>query len=624
MKRVAIAVVALVWCMGASLLAQTDTQRIQIDGFGGFGFGNTDYRSGDQFRTTFTDTSTELGLTAKGYLHDPRLANYNFAGFWDGNNSSIDQGRARLNGLSFNGSVNFLPERAFPFGFYFTRNRTNAWGSLIPAYLTATSTWGLRGQVKAPRVALFSYNLGLGKTENDLPNGNFFNTRQKFASLTATRKLRGWEMRFGDDFLSTQSTYSNVLYRNNILSADASREFSQRIRMNMQGMYTSFRFQDLNGTNRSRSNVSVLSGNVTWRHSERLNSYYTAGVSRNAVNTLRLLSAANGGGIELPFNATSLNSTTERFASGANYRATGELNVGASLSYNHNGIPAASVASVPVEARSALMTGSLTTGGNYNYRHKLRKLEYRSAGTVNWQHYSVLSGPNQSGVGLSLDNGVAGGNVRKLRFDASYRYANLTNPVFFNVTKNTESYVNITLNSEYLRFVNLQAMADVGKETMEIINSDIKLDRNNYMFSAFFPKQKLNAYVTRGTSNSLDRILSLDSTLFQPGGSTGGTAISGELLNPLVFSNVVTERAGLGWRPRQNMEIQARYSKYDYVFSFGRGSENIYRQFDTTVAYKFGRFTIFAGYGRALGEAYRYDNHVNRLYFRVRFPFHVL
>ena len=624
MKRAAIAVAALVWCTGASLLAQTDTQRIQIDGFGGFGFGNTDYRSGEQFRTTYTDTSTELGLAAKGYLHDPRLANYNFAGFWDGNNSSIEQGRARLNGLSFNGSVNFLPERKTPFGFYFTRNRTNAWGSLIPAYVTATSTWGLRGQVKAPQVALFSYNLGVGKTENDLPNGNFFNTRQKFANLSATRNLGGWEMRFGDDFLSTRSTYSDFLYRNNVLSADASREFSQQIRVNLQGMYNRFRFQDLNGTNSSHSNVTLLSGNATWRHSDRLNSYYTAGISRNAVNTLRLLTSANGSEVGLPFNAISLDSMTERFSAGANYRATSDLNVGANLSYNHNGIPAASVATIPVDAQSALMTGSLTTGGTYNYRHKLRKLEYRSAGTVSWQHYNVLSGPNQSGVGLSLDNGVAGGNVQKLRFDVSYRYANLTNPVFFNVTKNTESYVNITLNSEYLRFVNLQGMADIGKETMGIINSDIKLDRNNYMFSAHFPKQKLNAYVTRGTSNSLDRILSMDSTLFQPGGSTGGTAIPGELLNPLVYSNVFTERAGLGWRPRSNVEIQALYSKYDYVFSFGQGSENIYRQFDTTVAYKFGRFTIFAGYGRALGEALRYDNRVNRLYFRVRFPFHVL
>ena len=112
--------------------------------------------------------------------------------------------------------------------------------------------------------------------------------------------------------------------------------------------------------------------------------------------------------------------------------------------------------------------------------------------------------------------------------------------------------------------------------------------------------------------------------IYQAGGSTGGAAISAELLNPLIFTDVVNERAGLAWRPRRNLEIETRYSKYDYFFSSGRGSENIYRQFDTTVAYKFGRFTIFVGYGRALGEAFQYDNHVNRFYFRIRFPFHVL
>jgi len=624
MKRVAIAAVALIWCTGAFLLAQTDSSRISINGFGGFGFGNTGYRSGDLFNTTYRDASTELGLNATGYLYDPRLANYTFSGFWDGNNSSIEQGRARLNGLSFNGNVNFLPQRSVPFSIYFTRNRTNAWGSLIPAYMTATSLYGLRGEVKKPRLALISYNLGFGKTENDLPNGDFFNTRQRFANITATRNLGGWEMRITDDYLSTRSTFSNFLYGNNTLSADASREFFQRIRVDVNGLYTTFKFQDFNGTNSSRSNATVLNGNINWKHSDRLNSYYTAGISSNAVNTLRLLTDANASGVQLPFNATSLDSMSERFLAGVRYRATTDLTVGANISYNHNGIPAETLASIPPDAQNALMTGSLTTGGSYSYRHKIHWLEYRSSGNVNWQHYNVLSGPSQGGIGFSLDNGVAGGDVRKLRFNAAYRYANMANPIFFNVTKEIDNYVNVTLDSEYFRFVNLQAMADLGKEKMEIINSNINLDRNNYSFSASFPKFKLNAFAMQGTTNSMERLLGLGSVLLQPGGSTGAAAIPAELLNPLIFSNVFNQRAGLGWRPRTNLEIQAGYSKYNYVFSTGQGAQNTYRQFDTTVAYKFGRFTIFVGYGRALGEAFQYDNHVNRFYFRVRFPFHIL
>jgi len=624
MKRVAVAALVLIWCTGTTLLAQTDTRRLRINGFGGFGYGNTGYRSGDLFNTTYQDTSTELGVDATGYLYDPRLANFNFTSFWDGNNSSIEQGRAHSNGLSYNGGLSFLPQRSFPFSVFFTRSHVNTTGSLIPAYATTSTLWGLRGEVKQPRLALISYSVGLGNTENDLPNGEFFDTRQRFANLTATRKLQGWEMRFADDFLQTQSTYSNFLDRNNTLSVDATREFRQRIRVNLDAFYSTFKFQDLARTNTSQSNVTLLNGSASWKHSERLSSYYNAGISRNAVNALRLLSTVNGGGIDLPFNATALNSMSENFSAGATFLASKDLTLGASTTYTRSGIPEASLASLTDEARRALTTGSLTTGGNYSYRHRLGKLEYRSLGTIDWQHYNLLSDPSQSGIGFNLDNGIAGGNVRKLRFNVSYRYADRSNPIFFNVAKNTDNYVNVRLDSEYFRFVNLQAMADVGKQKMELVNSNIHLDRNSYMLSASFPKLKLNAYATRGASNSLERFLGLDSVIYQAGGSTGGAAISAELLNPLIFTDVVNERAGLAWRPRRNLEIETRYSKYDYFFSSGRGSENVYRQFDTTVAYKFGRFTIFVGYGRALGEAFQYDNHVNRFYFRIRFPFHVL
>ena len=624
MKRGAVAVVVLIWCTGTTLLAQADTQRLRINGFGGFGYGNTGYRSGELFNTTYQDTSTELGLDASGYLYDPRLANFNFTSFWDGNNSSIEQGRAHSNGLNYNGNLSFIPQRSFPFNVFFTRSHVNTTGSLIPAFATTSTIWGLRGEVKQPRLALISYSLGFGNTENDLPNGEFFDTRQRFANITATRKLQGWEMRFADDLLQTKSTYSNFLDRTNTLSADATREFRQRIRVDVNALYSTFKFQDLSATNTSQSNVALLNGGASWKHSERLTSYYAASVSRNAINALRLLSNANGSPIELPFNATAINSMSENFSAGANFLATKDLTLGTSTTYTHSGIPEASLASLTDVARRALTTGSLTTGGNYSYRHKLGKLEYRSLGTLDWQHYNLLSGPSQGGIGFSLDNGIAGGNVRKLRFNTSYRYSDRTNPIFFNIAKNTDNYVNVRLDSEYFRFVNLQAMADVGKQRMELVNSNIHLDRNSYMFSASFPKLKLNAYATRGASNSLERLLGLDSLLFQPGGSTGGAAISADLLNPLIFTNVVNERAGLGWQPRRNLEIETRYSKYDYFFTFGQGSENVYRQFDTTVAYKFGRFTIFVGYGRALGEAFQYDNRVNRFYFRVRFPFHVL
>jgi len=125
MKRVAVLTGALVVCSGAALFAQGPIHISRVNGFGGFGFGRTGISSANLFNSTYQDLSSELGLDATGSLYDPRLVGYNFASFWDGNNTSVDQGRARSNGLSFNGNLSFLPERPFPFAVYFSRSHSN-------------------------------------------------------------------------------------------------------------------------------------------------------------------------------------------------------------------------------------------------------------------------------------------------------------------------------------------------------------------------------------------------------------------------------------------------------------------------------------------------------------------
>ena len=96
------------------------------------------------------------------------------------------------------------------------------------------------------------------------------------------------------------------------------------------------------------------------------------------------------------------------------------------------------------------------------------------------------------------------------------------------------------------------------------------------------------------------------------------------LLNPLIYSDVLSKRLGLVWRPRPNLEVESRLSRNQYLFTFLNEVANRYRQFDTTVLYKFGRFTIMLGYSRANGEALNFNQQVNRFFLRVRFPFHVL
>lgn len=624
MKRLVALIIVLNGITGAALFAQNNNHYpLRITGTGGFGFGQTNIQSGNFFNSKFQDLSSELGLDARGYVYDPRFLNYTLSAYWDGNNTAIDQGSARSNGLSFTGALSFLPERSFPFTFYFSRSHSNAAGSLIPPFSTNNTIFGLRGDLKKPRLAMISYNLGMGRTENDLPTGEIFNTRHRFANLSATRKVVGWDLRFGEDYLRTISTFSNFLDRNNTLSFDASRAYGDRIRVDVGAAYTAFAFTDLTGANSSNSAVALVNGNVTWKHTERLDSFYTFNFSRNAVNMLRALAAANRiPGTTLPFNALSLDSSSENLAAGANYRPTSRLSFNANLGYSHNGLPRQTLESLTPLGRKVFTTDVFNADAGYTYRRRVWKLEFNNASSLNWQRFILLSGDSDSGLGFSLHNGITGGDVRKARFSAFYRYNRRSNPIFFNVVTTSDRRATLKVDSEYLRFVTLQALADIGKTKLDLAGSTINLDTSNYMFSAVF--RRLNLFASRGVSDSAERFFGPDSILFQPGGSTGGLPLPGLLLNPLIFSNVLSERVGLAWRPRRNLEVESRLSRNQYLFTFLNEVENRYKQFDTTVNYKFGRFTIAMGFGRAGGDSLRFHQKVNRVFLRVRFPFRVL
>ena len=618
---------AIAWsCLaGSPLFAQGSRHSLRLNGWGGFGFGYTNTESGDGqlFGSSSRDLFGEFGVEAGGFLYDPRLLNYTFSSFWDGNNTSIDQGSALSRGLSFNGSLSFIPERSFPFTFYFSRSHSSNSGSLIPPYSTNNSLWGLRGELRKPRLALISYNLGLGKSENDLPTGEAFNTKQRFANLTATRKLFGWDLQLGEDYLRSSSTFSSFLQRNNTLSFRAGRDYGGRIRVDLGASYSAFAFRNLRSGSSSDSSVTLVDGSLLWKHTEKLDSSYSFSISRNAVNALRILTSANGEpGIPLPFNAQVADTTTESFAAGANYRPTSRWSFNGHFNYSHNGLPEAALASLPPSARNAFTTSLLNLGGGYSYRRKVWKLDYHNAGSVSWQHFSLASGGDDSGVGFTLENGASGGDLRQARFSASYRYSRRSNPIFFNVVTNSDHRVNLKLETARWSMFVLQAIAEIGKGRLELAGSNLDVDVRNFMLSA--SRRRLTIYASHSASSSEELFFGPGSILFQPGGSTGRLALPAPLLNPLIFSDVTSDRVGVNWRPRNNLQIEGRYSRSRYDFVSLNELENRFRQFDITVQYKFGRFTMLGGYGRGSAEAARFNRHLDRVLFRVRFPFHIM
>lgn len=619
MKRLAVFIVVICGLGGVKASAQ---QPLQLAGYGGFGFAATQYQSPGVPNQQWNQLTTELGVAGGGYIYNPALLDYDVNVGWDGDNTSVEQGTARSNGLQYNGNFSFIPDQPYPFSIYFQRDRINSGGTLLPSLSTLNSLWGMRGQVKKPRLAMIYYDFGLGKTQNTLPGQTFFDTNQRFANVGATRKLEGWDLRLSENYLRTASTYSGFYTGINTLSADASHRFGDRVYINLNAMDVGFDSRLETATSPARSNVAIFSGNMTWKHTPKLDSYYNFNVARNAENTLQLLLAATG--VTVPQAAagpTSLDTTSGSFAAGLSYRPLSGLSMAGGVTFSRTGIAQQSLEGLTTTEENAFAKQVLGATGSVSYHRKFWKLDNVNTDSLTLQRYDLEGGGRDSTVGYDLENSLRGGDIRKLRFTASLRYLSQSNPVFFDVLTEIDRRATLKLDTAYFRAVRFEGSADVGSTDMNLLGSNIRLNTSNYSVSASL--KRVTAYASRGLSNSADLLLGESSILNQSGGSTGGVPIPASLLNPSVFSTVMSKRVGLNLRLRHNLNIESRYTDYNYLFTYQGATSNLIKEFDTMVTYKFGRFTILGGYGTGNNEASLYNQHVDQYYIRVRFPFHI-
>ena len=625
MKRViAFGVLWFGWAV-APLWAQYPRHSLKMNGWGGFGFDYTNTGAGDGrvFTTASHAYLTELGVDASGFLYDPRLMDYSLAAFWNTNGTSVDQGSASSHGLNFNGSLSFLPERSFPFSVYFSRGTTDQSGSLVPSLTTTLSQWCVRGQLKRPELPWISYGLGFSSTSNDVFPNLVFNSKHKFANITAEKRLAGWDLRASDDYTHTNDYFSNFVERDNTLSSSASRAIGEAVQIDLGFGYSIFKFGDLTGNNSSNSNVLLANGGLQWHTTSKLDTFFNGSINHNAVNALRLLALQGGPSAPLPFNVQAVNSTSESLAAGVDYRATTDLSLSAGLSFSHNSLPEGTLSTLPPSSRNVIATSALSPTVGYGYQRRIRKLQYRSSGSVSWQHFNLVIGRSDSGVGYSLDNGIYGGNIRRVRFGAAYRYNHRSNPTFFNVTTSTDNHLRLNAESSHFRGVTLQAIAEIGNTSFALAGSHLDVGLQNYMFSASM--RRLSIYASHSGSSSDQLLRILQAPLAEPRIPTDSQPVAADIpINPLILSQVGNNRVGVNWRPLTNLQIAGDYWRSKYDFSFLQQSQNDFAQLDFTVQYKFGRFTIYGGYGRASSEAKQFQQHANRVIFRVRFPFHIL
>jgi hypothetical protein len=611
----------------ASWLHAQEGHSLRINGFGGFGYGFTQTSStGSTFSTR--DLGVDLGVDASGFLYDPRLLGYNFNAFWGHNNNAVDQGSSTSRGLELASSVTFLPTGAYPVSFYFNRGTNNSGGELAPTLSDRYTSYGLTGAIKKPKIATITYNLGTNRNDNEVFGAaNDFVTVNRHGDIAANRRLAGWDLRLGESFNRTNSEFASFLQSNNEIDFQASRQFLEKIRVDLGASDSTLNFKDYgpNTNPQSQDNVALLNANVSWKHTKKLDTNYQFSYDRNTVNVIQLLSLHTGVTNPLPPQPLFQKSSSENAGAGISYRAASNVSLHGNASYSHNGLPE-QTQNQPQQVLSTITTGVFNVSGGYHYRHPLWKLIFDHGADLGWQHFALFTGGSDSGLSFSLDNRLSGGDVRRVQFGVYDRFSRRANPVFFNLLKNTDNSAGVNFASNYLRFMDLQGSAEYGITHLDQSSSNLDLKRENFSFSAALPRQKLSLYASRIAMSSDELLFGPGSLLFQlqPGGATGAIQIPAQLLVPNILSETNSDRIGLNWRPKSNLEIESQYSKSTVLMNFRTHTEDRYTQFETRVQYKFGRFTIYAGYGRILSGVNQIGLQSNRVLFRIRFPFHIL
>ena len=602
-------------------LAGQNRYQLRLNGTGGFGFGYNNTNS-NGFDFSSRDLGGELDLDASGFLYDPRFMNYSVLTFWGDNNTSLNQGDASARSLNISTGVSFLPDSSHPFAIYYSHGNSNTSGNLVPPINSVNTLFGIRGALKKPSLFNLSYNFGRNTTDSEFAGDHQnFITKNRFASVGLERKLANWELRVTDDYNQAKTNFTTFDQTYNNLMGEASRSFGEGVRLNLSALRSWFDFKDRSSQAASSTDTaSLFSGTLTWKHTDKLSSNYLGSYSKNSTNLLQIVEENTGG----PVQSTPqiVDSSTETVGAGLNYQVNQNLSISGSGGYSHSSLPAQSLAQFPDP--ELITTSTLDIGGGVSYRRNLGKLQWQTSGNLDWQSFGMLIGDRQSGIGYRFDTRVGAGEVRRLQWGLYYRFSNRSNPIFFQTVTNTDNRFGINLASNYLGWVQLQGNAEYGIGSLELRGSNLGIHNGSFNASAFFPKQNLSITAAHNNYDYNQQLFLLTNTLVSRSDINPGAAqLPNEFLGPRLFNETAADRIGVTWRPRSNLQLEGRYTRDHLLVNFLNRTESHYNTVEALLQYKFGRFTIYSGYGRILSGTNSSEINTNRILFRIRFPFHI-
>jgi len=634
MRVLAIAVV--IGCLAGTALGQGPRYSLNLNGTAGFGidYNTNDTRQLDSPSQNSLNWYRDFSLAGTGFVYDDRLLNYDVKVSQGGTDTSSVFTTSQNRYLQGAGNFNFLSERDFPFSIFFSRTTDDSRASLFPTVTTLTSLFGVRGNYHRKGVPAIYYNVSRTTTSYDSALLTFPGTQNTAGDLATFYNLRGWQLRGNVDYLrqslgaqsdAGSTSAPNFLASSKSFQVDATRELRKDMHLTLDALRSTF---DVSSGDQGSSGTTGLIADLDWKPASKWQTSFSTSFADSSTNVLRLLQQVDGQAAPGPvFNPVTLSTTTESATGRVAYLVNTSLTLHADTSYGHTGFSDSTLADMTGQTRDLVSDASVNAGGGYNFRHTLWKFHLDNNGSVQLQRYSFLNGQSNTGTGYSVSQGVSTGNVRTLLVSGTVGYDHHTNPYFLNVTTSDNLTSSARIETNHFNFVHFSASGQISRQEVSLADSNDHVLGKGASFSMVFPRQKVSLYGMFFNTNANSVLFGSTSILTQTPGSIQSVPTT-DLLLPTFLTQTSGKRFGLLWSPSTNLAVQAQYVHNRFYYWFQDQTLDFDSEWDATVQYKFGRFTFYGGYSRGgnitgVGLLPQIESDRNRIFFQVRFPFHV-
>ena len=596
---------------------ESDHFGISVAGFAGAGVGQTLASSSGGGSNNTLDHFTDLGITTKGYLYDPRLVGF----YGTVENGLSDSGGSNLVSYStrdwnYYGGLNFFPERPFPFTIFASRSNTNTYNSLFPAVQNTLTTWGINGTLTENPIGRMGYSFTKSTTDQEAPGLPNSRTRYLHGAYTLGKKIDDWDLHFSDDYWSivnpffVQSNNTTVSQETtnkfNDIQGNAVRQFGDNQRLSLQVLDVTSSTTQPGSTPADSSSVFV-SGNYSWRITDKLDTGYGGFYQRDHVSAVNILNTIGGPGTTtVPSFEDSVTSGDARL----NYRPTSHLSFVGGMDYFHN-----DYGNEQFQSSQAALTAQdlLTTRGGYIYRWDTRKLHWTNSAELIWQHYVLVNGNTDSALGYEIRQGVDGGQNATLKYHFGVRFVDQSNPIFFQYVRTHTEGVDANLSTAHFSWIHFGLNGNLMFNQYDLANGTQDGKAETAGANADFPNKNLGLFGMYSHANGTQRFFN----------ALPGIGNPAQPLPPPLLNAYDLLRFGASWSRHNNLKVASYYNRIKYAFAFTNTTITTDASWDTLVEYLFGRFTFNVGYSRELYSVQPTSTNLNRWFVRVRFPFHL-